>query len=133
MTERKLFKKVITDRKVVAAIREGCQTSRDIADYMRVHQGTMQTKLQEMHEAGYLRRRKIGQTFFYAVVEGVEIPEDTTESDRAELARKIKEAKGNKTCSQCVSYKIGLYDGVPRCLRGGKHVTPTRKACKDFR
>lgn len=92
MTKRKLFKLFVTDRAVADAIKEGCQTSRDVADEIGAHPETVRLKMKDMTGKGYLLRRKIGQTYFYAVAD-VDIPEDTTEADRAELARKIKEAK----------------------------------------
>lgn len=93
MTERKLFRLFVTDRAVADAVNSGCQTSKDVADKIGAHRVTVQKKMQEMFNAGYLIRRKIGQTYFYAVADDEAIPEDTTEADRAELARKIKAAK----------------------------------------
>lgn len=93
MTERKLFQKVITEERIANSIRAGCQTSTEIAKKMKVHPVSIQKKLLEMYEAGYLTRKKLGQTFVYAIAKDAVIPVDTTEKDRRALARAIKAAK----------------------------------------
>lgn len=69
MADRKPFTLVMTDDKIIRAIKDGNQTSTDIAETIGVHKVTMRGKLIKMWRGGLIIRRKIGQTYFYAVKE----------------------------------------------------------------
>lgn len=69
MAERKPFTLVMTDDKIIQAIKDGHQTSTDLAETIGVHKVTMRGKLIQMWREGVLIRRMIGQTYFYGVVE----------------------------------------------------------------
>lgn len=96
MKSKKTPQAFITKRKIADAVNSGCQTSRQVSEQIGAHIVTVQTKMQDMHAEGYLIRRKIGQTYIYAVKEGVEIKEEPEWESRLELAKKIKEAKERK-------------------------------------
>jgi len=68
MTERKPFVLIMTDDKIIQAIKDGHQTSTDLSEIIGVHKVTMRGRLIKMWREGLLIRRKIGQTYFYGVM-----------------------------------------------------------------
>jgi transcription initiation factor IIE alpha subunit len=69
MAEREHITALITDEEITQAISGGSQTSTEIAETLGVHRVTIRRKLFKMYQDGLIIRRKIGQTFIYAVKE----------------------------------------------------------------